>query len=270
MGIASSAGRGVGLQPTRVVAFCHDASTERAVASALGWNRLEFCQHVRRVIPQLRATGASLLIVEPSGADLAESTDLVHAIRGEAPAFTVAVLKRLSDKVSGDRVAMTAFGMGDILVVDAPHFADRLSALVNRQRILDRVAECGAHLTAGLPPDLAKIVGYAFTREGVTCQSVDAFRARLGFRERELQRFVRRVGLSPKKIIAWRRLFVAIVLDEHTLMTLDQIALEAGYSSAAALQRAIYDFGGVRHRALMAAGGSLYLLRVFRGAMGLM
>jgi AraC-like DNA-binding protein len=250
------------------VVLCANADDRRAVITALdGWD-IDFRERARDVLGALRTTGAPLFITRPLALDQTPHADLIRGIRDGAPAFDIVALVRSNETQRSAVVALTELGIGDVLLLDEPKFAERLTSLVQRTRLSHRVAECGRHAAAGLPPKVANLVRWSFQR-GLRYGSVSEFAAAKGVSNRTLRSRLAKFHLTPEDLLRWRRVIAAFVLFEHTLMTVDRVARRVGFPSGPAMHNAIRRSAGVSRTQILKSGGTPYLVRLFREKMGL-
>jgi AraC-like DNA-binding protein len=235
------------------VVLCIDPEDRRAVADALSEWDVDFRDRERDILGALRATGAPLFVTRPFGADEEPHTMLLRGIREDAPAFDIVALKRAGDEGSGAFVALTQLGVGDVLLVDDPDFAERLCEYARRTRLSLRVAECGREVAAGLPLVLARLVHWAFQR-GLRCGSVSEFAAAKGVSNDTLRLLLSRIRLTPEELLRWRRVIAAFVLFEHTLLTVDRVAARVGFPSGTALHNAIRRTAGASRPHVLRSG----------------
>ena len=250
------------------VVLCTDPEDRQAVTVALSEWDVDFRERAREIVGALRATGAPLFVTRPYDADEEPHTMLLRDIREGAPAFDIVALERVGDEKSGALVALTQFGVADVLRVDDPQFAERLNELVRRTRLSLRVAECGREVAVGMPPRVARLVHWAFQR-GIKCGTVSEFAAAKGVSNRTLRWRLSKFHVTPEDLLRWRRVIAAFVLFEHTLLTVDRVARRVGFPSGPALHNAIRRTTGVSRPHVLRAGGTPYLISQLRVKMGL-
>jgi AraC-like DNA-binding protein len=232
-----------------------------------GWD-VDFRDRAREVLAALRTTGAPLFVTRPSMFEERAHAGLVQGIREDAPAFDIVALARSNEQQRNAGVAMTELGVGEVLVIDDPQFGEKLRDLVSRTRLSHRVADCGREVAAGLPGRVAGLVRWSFQR-GIRCGSVSEFSAAKGVSTRNLREWLARFNVSPEELLRWRRVIAALVLFEHTLLTVDRVARRVGFPSGPALHNAIHRTAGVARSVVLREGGSTYLIGVLRKKMGL-
>lgn len=250
------------------VVLCANAEDRRAVVMALdGWD-IDFRERAREVLGALRVTGAPLFITRPLALDQTPHADLIRGIRDGAPAFDIVALVRSHEPQRNAVVALTQLGVGEVLLLDDPDFAERLTDLVQRTRLSHRVGECGRQASVGLPAKVATLVRWSFQR-GLRYGSVSEFAAAKGVSNRTLRWRLAKFHLTPEDLLRWRRVIAAFVLFEHTLMTVDRVAKRVGFPSGPALHNAIRRSAGVSRSHVLKSGGTPYLVRLLREKMGL-
>jgi AraC-like DNA-binding protein len=250
------------------VVLCANADDRRAVTLALEDWDVDFRDRAREVVAALRDTGAPLLVIRPAAVeDGTPHIALVRDIRVNAPAFDIVALKRRGELPKDALVALTPLGVADVLVIDEPDFAERLTELVRRTRVSLRVAACGREVAAGLPPGVARLVRWTFQR-GVRCASVSEFAAATGVSNLALRFRFAKHNLTPEDLLRWRRVIAAFVLFEHTLLTVDRVALRVGFPSGPALHNAIRRTAGAARPQVLRDGGTPHLIAQLRARMG--
>lgn len=250
------------------VMLCANAEDRRAVLHALKDWDVDFRDQPREVVAALRASGAPLFISRPATSDLRPHSTLIREIREDAPAFDVVALAHAGESHRSQIVALTELGLGEVLDIDDPEFAERLKALVRRTRLKIRVAECGRELSAGLPPKVARLIRWAFQR-GLRCGSVSAFAAAHGLSNQTLRLRLAKYHLTPEDLLRWRRVIAAFVLFEHTLLTVDRVAKRVGFPSGPALHNSIQRTAAISRAQVLKNGGTPYLMKLLREKMEL-
>jgi AraC-like DNA-binding protein len=252
-------------RPCGAIALCPSATMRRVVLEALPEARIEIRMQSRELPDALRATGASLVIVEELDADGEPTSAIIHRIRQRAPAFDVVVLTTSSDPRNRQRIALSEFGPADVLAVDAPGFADALREAARRTRLSSRLAECGEQIAAGLRVHVADHIRVVFGH-GRTCASYDELAGLCGVSRRTLERHLAEIGLSPERLVGWRMILHVLICGEHTLMTVERAALRAGYDSLSRFSDAVRNYTGLRRADLLRLGGSGYAIGLLRQA----
>ena len=250
------------------VVLCSSPEDRGAVSAALlDWD-VDFRERARDVIAALKATGAPLFVTRHADADDAMHTALLRDIREEAPAFDIVALTRSGDRDDEALVALTQFGVADVLRLDDPEFPERFIGLVRRTRLTMRAADCARELSAGMPVRDARLIQWAFQR-GLRCGSVSEFAAAKGVSNQTLRWRLSHYNLTPESLLRWRKVIAAFVLFEHTLLTVDRVARRVGFPSGPALHNAISRTAGISRRRVLQAGGTSYLIAQLRSKMGL-
>jgi AraC-like DNA-binding protein len=249
------------------VVLCANTEDRQAVTLALSDFDVDFRDRAREIVGALKATGAPLFVTRPADSDAEPHTTLLRGILTDAPAFDIIALKRHGDERSGALVALTHLGVGDVLLLDDPQFSERLNEFVLRTRLSLRVAECGKEVASGLPPEVARLVHWAF-RRGLRCGSVSEFAAAKGLSNSTLRLRLSTFRLTPEDLLRWRRVIAAFVLFEHTLLTVDRVARRVGFPSGPALHNAIRRTVGRSRGQVLRSGGTPHVIALLRAKMG--
>lgn len=249
------------------VVLSASAGDRALIEAALDGEDADFRDRARDVLAALRATGAPLFMTRPLMSDEDSHVALVRSIRQDAPSFDIVALARSNEHVRDSLVALTELGVGDVLVMDEPQFAQRLKELVQRTRLSHRVADCGRQVSAKLPAHVASLVRWSFQR-GLRYGSVSEFAAGCGLSNHNLRASLSEFNLTPEDLLRWRRVIAAFVLFEHTLLTVDRVARRVGFPSGPALHNAIRRTAGASRGRVLKDGGAAYLIGILRAKMG--
>lgn len=202
-----------------------------------------------------------LELVDGQGERLAPS---VRWLRAAFPSVPIIACCALSGATAHDILTLARAGVTDLALRGFDDIASTIAAAMRGTSLEGVAARVVRELGPVLPRRVRPIVEYCIAN-AQAAPTVDDIAAALGMPRKTLARQLAQAGLpSPKRLIAWGRVFMAARLMEDQARSIERIALDLDFPSPTALRKLLRRLTGMRPLDVRASGGLDCVQSVFR------
>lgn len=256
-------------KPMNVAALLRtDESRARMREAIAGGATLHVCTQAGELARMVGCCAADALIVEPRDASGARVVQAVRSIRRQYPHVAIAVYCPLDAESARDLVDLIKSGADELVIrgYDDPALwvERRKRAVMWRQAalaLLGRVCQF-------LDEDSRSIITYCLEL-APQVPTVGGAADAIGVHRKTLVNRLSAAGLpSPRVLVSWCRLLVAVELIEHSGRSVESIAHAMGFGSGAALRKMCRRYTGLRTPELSALGGPTHAVSLFLEQLG--
>jgi AraC-like DNA-binding protein len=222
-----------------------------------------FCQYASDLVAAVRAGEPRVVLVEPVDARGAPVAAAVERIRAAFPGLPVLAYGELRRETTSQLLALARAGVSDVVVRGQDDLRSRLTAAVNRaerRTVADLVL---ARIGPDVPPVIDEVVRCFLNRadDGMTVERVAR---KLGLHRRTLTYRMKQAGFpAPRAVAGWCRLLLAARELDDPRRSVERVAMESAFTSAAALRNMLKRHTGLSPAQLRRLGGFAYLCGMF-------
>lgn len=251
-------------RPLAVAALIPDDVTRAYLVGELrGRADLLTCGCVHELLSLLARHRIDLIVVAPWDAVGARVAAVLRQVRDRLPSVPIAIYCALTTAAVREVVALTKAGADEVIFRSPDDHAGalwfRLLVAVNRRAANEALDA----LHSVLPTEVEPIISYCLDR-AETGVRVGEVAAAFHVHRKTLANRVAAAGLpAPACLISWCRLLLAARLLEDPGRAVEQVALELGFGSGAALRNMLRRYTGLRPSQLRAKGGMRCVLEQF-------
>ncbi|HEU4641571.1 MAG TPA: AraC family transcriptional regulator [Gemmatimonadaceae bacterium] len=249
----------------RVVAFTVTDELRARLRGVLPENAdVRLCRTLRQLSSTALSSQPSVIVLElvdGQGERLAPS---VRWLRSAFPSVPIVACCALSGATAHDILTLAKAGVTDLALRGFDDIASTISTAIRGTSLEGVAAQVVRELGPVLPRRMRPIVEYciANARAGLT---VDEIAAALGMPRKTLARQLAQAGLpSPKRLIAWGRVFMAARLMEDHARSIERIALDLDFPTPSAFRKLLRRLTGLRPLDVRASGGLDCVQSAFR------
>jgi len=252
-------------RPLAVAALVADDVARTCLRNALrGRADLRACDRIHELISLLATTRVDLVVVAPWDAAGTRVAPVIRQVRDRLPSVPIAIYCTLTADAVREIVALTKSGADEVIFRTADDHAaalwPRLLISINR-RAADEALDA---LHSVLPTGIEPIISYCLDR-AETGVSVAEVAAAFHVHRKTLVNRMAAAGFpAPACLISWCRLLLAARLLEDPGRAVEQVALELGFGSGAALRNMLRRYTGLRPSELRERGGMRCLVKRFK------
>ncbi|HJR64379.1 MAG TPA: helix-turn-helix domain-containing protein [Gemmatimonadaceae bacterium] len=250
-----------------IAALVLDREGRARIQDALrGRATVQFVDEGRELLAILRRATIAAIIVEARDRAGVAISPLVRAIRDGFPSIALIGYGRLSSSGSGEVLALARAGVDELIIYGCDDVGIALRSAVEQARERRTAAQVLTVLDDVVPPTLQPFVAFCL-EHARQATSVSAAARALGVHRKTLVNRARQAGVAePSRLLGWCRLLAAAPGLADPFRSVEQVALESGFTSATAFRNMLKRYSGLTPTVLREAHGTLRLMKLAREA----
>ncbi|HEX6533115.1 MAG TPA: helix-turn-helix domain-containing protein [Gemmatimonadaceae bacterium] len=242
--------------PLRIVALAVTDELEARLRTALPEHAdVRICRTLGQLGALVMALQPAVILLEVMDGEGERLAPHARWLRETFPSTPIVACCALSGATAHDILTLAKAGVTDLALRGFDNIAGIIASAVHATSMESVAARVMRQLGPALPRRVRPVVEYCLANAKASI-TVDEIAAALGMPRKTLARQLAQAGLpSPKRLVAWGRVFIAAQMMQDQARSIDRIAQDLDFPSTAALRKLLRRLTGFSPQAVRECGG---------------